>query len=285
MPTLSGVPGGPSPRNTERTSGSGLAFSAKRSRNGRPVARERRLDAPSVLGEARPVVDEQRRAVLTGQRLRVRTRDPQPPVVVDVEAGAHPPWCGGGRAGRLGPAGHARTRGRVRACPLPGVQRFGPSSTGTPIASTQVTRRVRDLSDRGLERLLVAGARLAIAAELADVLAGGGLQFARRRRFARATEGLDASAHAATVRRLRGMCQPSRPARRRFRPCRRTTTRPDLVPLRTTTMSPSGYCKVAVGERPLCSDPHLWRAPSTNARCSLTSLGETALLFDPPPVD
>ncbi len=68
---------------------------------------------------------------------------------------------------------------------------------------------MRDLSDRGLERLLVASTRLAIAAELADVLAGGGLQFARRRRFARATEGLDASAHAATVKRMRRDRQPT----------------------------------------------------------------------------
>ena len=50
---------------------------------------------------------------------------------VEVEARAHPPGRGQGRAG------HARTRGRVRASPLPGVQRFGPSSTGTPIASTR----------------------------------------------------------------------------------------------------------------------------------------------------
>ena len=54
---------------------------------------ERCLDAPSMLGEAGPVVDEQRRAMLTGQRLRVRTGDPQPPVFVDIEAGAHPPRC------------------------------------------------------------------------------------------------------------------------------------------------------------------------------------------------
>ena len=40
----------------------------------------------------------------------------------------------------------------------------------------------------------------AIAADLADVLAGGGLQFARRRRLVGATQGLDASAHARTVR-------------------------------------------------------------------------------------
>ncbi len=70
---------------------------------------------------------------------------------------------------------------------------------------------MRDLGHGGLERLQVASAWLAEAAELADVLAGGGLQFARRRRFARATEGLDASAHAATVKRMRPARQPTRP--------------------------------------------------------------------------
>ena len=69
---------------------------------------------------------------------------------------------------------------------------------------------MRDLGDRGLEGLQVASAGLAEAAELADVLAGGGLQFARRRRFTRATEGLDASAHAATVRRMPPARQPAR---------------------------------------------------------------------------
>ena len=66
-----------------------------------------------------------------------------------------------------------------------------------------------DLGDGRFERLQVASARLAEAAELADVLAGGGLQFARRRRFARATEGLDASAHTVTVRRMPPDRQPS----------------------------------------------------------------------------
>ena len=65
-----------------------------------------------------------------------------------------------------------------------------------------------DIRDRGFERLQVASAGLAKAADLADVLQGGGLQFARRRRFARTTEGLDASAHAATVKRM----PPSRQA-------------------------------------------------------------------------
>ena len=74
----------------------------------------------------------------------------------------------------------------------------------------QVLRRVGDLGDGRLERLAVPGARLAIAAELADVLAGGGLQFAGRRRFTRTTEGLDAAAHAATVGRMGVLRQPLR---------------------------------------------------------------------------
>ena len=102
--------------------------------------------------------------------------------------------------------------------------RAGLSAPGRPAVRTfldvdadrldQVRRRARDLGDRGLERLLVAGAGLAIAAELADVLAGGGLQFAGRRRFARATEGLDASAHAATVGRMRPTASRPRPRAR-----------------------------------------------------------------------
>ena len=67
-----------------------------------------------------------------------------------------------------------------------------------------------DVADRGLEGLLIAGARLAIAADLADELAGGRLQFPGRRHFTRTTEGLDASAHAATVGRMAVLRQPSR---------------------------------------------------------------------------
>src|SRR6185369_15459020 len=63
----------------------------------------------------------------------------------------------------------------------------------------QTVGRRRDLRDRPVERLRVAGRWLLVAADLADVLAGGGLQFARCRRLVGATECLDASAHARRV--------------------------------------------------------------------------------------
>ena len=70
--------------------------------------------------------------------------------------------------------------------------------------------RRRHLLDRGVEGRLVPGARLAEAAHLADELAGGSFQFAGRRRFTRTTEGLDASAHAATVGRMAVLRHPAR---------------------------------------------------------------------------
>ena len=84
---------------------------------------------------------------------------------------------------------------------------FGPSSTSTPIASTRAATRGR--CRRWPPRRPRGSPGLAIAAELADVLAGGRLQFAGRRRFARATQGLDASAHARTVRRAGDPRQPA----------------------------------------------------------------------------
>ncbi len=68
----------------------------------------------------------------------------------------------------------------------------------------------RHVADRRVEGLLIAGTRLAVAADLADELAGGRLQFAGRRRFTRTTEGLDAPAHAATVGRMAVLRQPAR---------------------------------------------------------------------------
>ena len=68
----------------------------------------------------------------------------------------------------------------------------------------------RHLLDRGVEGRLVPGARLAEAAHLANELAGGSFQFAGRRRFTRTTEGLDASAHAATVGRMAVLRHPAR---------------------------------------------------------------------------
>lgn len=79
-----------------------------------------------------------------------------------------------------------------------------------PDGLDQSTAGGRNVADRGLERLLIAGARLAIAADLADELAGGSLQLTGRRRFTRTTEGLDAPAHAVTVGRMAVLRQPAR---------------------------------------------------------------------------
>ena len=72
---------------------------------------QRGLEPPGVLGEPGTVVDEERRAVLAGECLGVLTDDPQPAVVVDVEAGPDPPR-GSQRRGHTGPFGrrmHARS--------------------------------------------------------------------------------------------------------------------------------------------------------------------------------
>src|SRR6476619_5755780 len=65
----------------------------------------------------------------------------------------------------------------------------------------QPPRGGRDVRDRCVERIAIAGARLAEAAHLANELAGGRLQLAGRRAFPGTTQGLDAPAHAHTVRR------------------------------------------------------------------------------------
>ena len=69
---------------------------------------EGRLESAGVLGEPGPVVDEERRPVLAGERLGVTTDDPQPAVSVDVETRAGPT-----RAGRVTRAG-GRGRGPGR---------------------------------------------------------------------------------------------------------------------------------------------------------------------------
>jgi pimeloyl-ACP methyl ester carboxylesterase len=74
----------------------------------------------------------------------------------------------------------------------------------------QAVAGVGHLADGRVECRLVAGAGLAVAAQLADVLARGRFQFAGRRRFTRTTEGLDAPAHAATVGRMAVLRQPAR---------------------------------------------------------------------------
>ena len=76
-----------------------------------PGPGQRRLEPTGVLGEPGAVVDEERRAVLAGERLGVLADDPQPAVVVDVEARPDPPRGGQGR-GHGAPFGrrmHARS--------------------------------------------------------------------------------------------------------------------------------------------------------------------------------
>src|SRR6188472_1209281 len=80
--------------------------------------------------------------------------------------------------------------------PVPADPLVRPGLDVDPDRLDEMTGGMGDLRDRLLERFAIASRRLAEAGELADVLAGGGLQFARRRRFTRATEGLDAAAHA-----------------------------------------------------------------------------------------
>ena len=98
----------------------------------------------------------------------------------------------------------------------PGVQRSGPSSTATPMRLEQPVRGGGDLGDRRLEGRRVSRRRCPIAADLADVLAGGGLQFAGRRGLVGATQGLDASAHGRRVHRVSGV---------RYRPMDTVATR------------------------------------------------------------
>ena len=99
------------------------------------------------------------------------------------------------RPGQRAPEDTLRPRGWREAETAPGVQRSGPSSMATPMVSSRRPESGRDLSDGCPEGVGVAGRGRSIAADLADELAGGGLQFASRRGCFRATQGLDASAH------------------------------------------------------------------------------------------
>ena len=71
-----------------------------------------------------------------------------------------------------------------------------------------------DLRDRSLERFLVPLRRHAVAAHLANELAGRGLDLAGRRRVIPTAQGLDASTHGATVRRMAAGRQPPPTPRR-----------------------------------------------------------------------
>ena len=130
------------------------------------------------------------------------TDDPQP-AVRDVETGPDPPgrgghapscacgcgcvWLASLRPLRSRPrlaASSGRDRPRRRRRPPPSSRADAAAISAIAPSNASALRR----------------RRLRIAADLADVLAGGGLQFARRRRLIGATQGLDASAHARTVR-------------------------------------------------------------------------------------
>jgi tryptophanase len=92
----------------------------------------------------------------------------------------------------------------------------------------QVGRGVRDLGDRRLEGVGVAGRRGPIAADLADELAGGRLQLTGGCGRFGPPQGLDASAHGHTVRRILDSMEPFRTIIEPFRihavePIRMTT--------------------------------------------------------------
>ena len=192
MPTLSGVPGAPRPRNTSRTSGSGFALSAKRRRNGtrsspgHPATRGRsRRTGPchrrTAASRARARASRRRRRRSAAGRRRCRA--PAGPTTgprsrSGVRVGVAVRWCAVGCAASI----------------CRGLPRWAPRGPRRAARSRPRSRRPP------LERLGVPDGRLGIAADLADVLAGGGLQFARRRHLIGATQGLDASAHARTVR-------------------------------------------------------------------------------------
>src|SRR5690348_15537833 len=146
-----------------------------------PRPLERSEQPPGVLGESVEVVDEERRAALAGERLGVAAGDRQP-AGLDVQAGAGPPGRGGlvraddahaawaigwrdasGR--RDGPAGSTRPR-------LPAIRTL---FHGRPDLLEEMARDVGDLLDGRLERLAVPGGRRAVAAHLANELAGGRL--------------------------------------------------------------------------------------------------------------
>ena len=104
-----------------------------------------------------------------------------------------------------------------RAYPDPGVQRFGPSTTSTPSVSS-IRREAAAISATAASNASrVLGRRRPVVAHLADELERGGLDLTGRGVGVGAAEGLDASAHARRVPRLR----PERlaAASSRARPC------------------------------------------------------------------
>ena len=205
-------PGAPRPRKTARTSGSGLALSANRTRYGSPVRGERGLER---AGRSRRTGAGRRRTAAS----RARGRGPRRPAG-DRAAGR--PRCrarGGPTTGagavtdacrsvrpagqaRMPRRGHGRVRVRASDRTRPGSSGSGPSSTATPSASSSRldAAAISAIAASNASALRADG--LAEAADLADVLEGGGLQLAGRRGLVGATQGLDASAHAMRVHRI-----------------------------------------------------------------------------------
>ena len=199
IPTLSGEPGAPRPRNTSRTSGSGLALSANRTRNGRPVPAERVLEPRA---RSRRTAPGRRRTAAC----RARGRAPRRPR--RRSAGARRAISSPGRThhgrGHAGRRRGARPVTRVRRGAVrlePGVQRSGPSSTSTPNVSSRRREDAAISTIAASKASVLRADGVAVAADLADELAGGRLQLAGRRGRLGTTQGLDASAHGRRVHR------------------------------------------------------------------------------------
>jgi hypothetical protein len=95
------------------------------------------LQPARVLGEALPVIDEERRPVSAGKVLCVLPADAQPPIL-DVEARADPPGRGGqDHRRRRDRKGRGGRQAWICARRAEAVQRSGPSSTSTPIAPSR----------------------------------------------------------------------------------------------------------------------------------------------------
>ena len=198
-------------------------------------------DAPVLVYADRREAEADRRPLIARPRPRhrgaTRGRGPRRPLGRGLdETGLGPlPRAGGHRRSRGSPATptpSTRSAPSIRSTPIIGsrnARSSGSRSIGSRAGARSTTRRGRASGssgpglprcrrrwrraaaatrprprDRRVERVRVPRGGGAIAADLADVLAGGGLQFARRGRGVGPTKGLDASAHARTVPRVRG---------------------------------------------------------------------------------
>ena len=193
-----GAPGAPRPRRTaqDRRVRRRLEREPDACRSAGPVSAP--WSARTVLGRAREVVDEQRRAVLAGERLEVGA--------VDAAGGrrrrragpAPPAWGPAPRRARTSVVTRGRRRGRDRGGrpgdawrPAGRAARIarrvtgsangsGPSATSVPIAwrSRSVAWAISSTASSNASALRADGR--AEATDLADVLEGGGLGLAGR---------------------------------------------------------------------------------------------------------